>query len=271
MPSRRRILATLGTTLLAGCGATGPGTQTPTTRTTTGGDTSTTSPGSSTSSPTTSSKSTTPMPSIEEITATRSFVYLLASVHPAGYTSPDTTFVFVRASAEVDRDEYAVSVGDTVHPACREVGGQSVTSLREGIPAGEGTLLAFAIGGAAAPADAAIHGPEGATALPEPAREVLWDPPSITVTGFQVPERAKRGATATVALTLRNTGGTAGIFRGNVGSAGFSGQPVRTIDVPAESSRTEAFEVSLYEDEETETIRCSWGVDHEERTIELTD
>lgn len=271
MPSRRHILATLGATLLAGCSTTAPGTQTSTSMTTTGSDASTTATGSTTSPTTTSSEPTTPTPVIEEVTATRSFVYLLASVHPAGYTSPDTTFVFARASAEVDRDEYALSVGDIEHHARREVGTHSVASLRDGIPGGDGTLLAFAIEGAVAPADATIHGPDGSTALPEAARAFLRDPPKITVTGFQVPERAKRGTTVTVTLTLRNEGGVAGTFRGNVGSTGLSGQPVRTIDVLAGSKRTEEYIVSLYEDGETETIRCSWGVDHEERTVELTD
>lgn len=271
MPSRRRVLATLGTTILAGCGTTAPGTQTSTTRTTTGSDTPTTATGSATSSSTTSSEPTTPAPSIEKITATRSFVYLLAGVHPAGHTSPDTTFVFARVSGEVDRDEYALSVGDIEHPARRRVGGRSVASLREGVPDGDGTLLGFAIDGAVAPADATIHGPEGTTALPEVAREFLRNPPSITVTGFQVPDRAKRGSTVTVTLTLRNDGGTAGTFRGNVGSAGLSGQPVKTIDVPPDSTRTEEYIVSLYADGETETIRCSWGIDQIERTVELTD
>lgn len=269
MPSRRRVLATIGTTLFAGCGTTAPGTQTSTTGTTAGNGTSTSTPTSNTT--TSSSDTTTPTPTIEKITATRSFVYLLASVHPAGYTSPDTTFVFARASGEVDCDEYALSVGDLEHPARREVGGQSVASLRNGFPDGDGTLLAFAVEGAVAPADATIQGPDGATALPEAARVFLRNPPSITVTGFQVPDRAKRGSTATVSLTLRNDGGTAGTFRGNVGSTALSGQPVRTIDVPAESKRTVEYIVSLYEEGETETIRCWWGVDHEERTIELTD
>lgn len=266
MPSRRRVLATLGTTLLAGCGTTAPGDQTSMSRSTTTGDVSTTSTTS-----TTQSETTTPTPSIEQITATRSFVYLLASVHPAGYTSPDTTFVFARASAEVDRDEYALSVGDIEHPARREVGTHAVASLHEGVPAGDGTLLAFAIDGAVAPADATIQGPDGTTALPEATREFLRNPPSITVTGFQVPDRASRESTVTVTLTLRNDGGVAGTFLGNVGSTALSGQPVRAIDVPAESKRTEEYIVSLYEDGETETIRCSWGVDHEERAVELTD
>lgn len=273
MPSRRHVLATLGTTLIAGCGTTDTGTQTSTTGSTTGVTTTTTtsSTSPSTSSSTTTSETTTQTPRLETITATRSFVYLYATTHHGAYTSPDTTFVFARASGAVDRDEYALSVGDIEHPARREVGGQSVASLRDGIPEGEGTLHAFAIEGAAAPADATINGPDGSTALPAVAREFLRNPPSITVTGFQVPERAERGSTATVSLTLRNTGGTAGVFRGNVGSTGLSGQPVRTIDVPAESRRTEAFEVSLYEDGATETIQLHWGVDSQERTIELTD
>lgn len=272
MPSRRRVLATIGTTLLAGCGTTAPGTQTSTTRTTTGTDTSTLTTTSTTNdTSTTSAETTTPTPTLETITATRSFEYLLAGVHPAGYTSPDTTFVFARVGGEVDPDEYALNVGDIEHPTRRRVGGRSVPSLREGVPDGEGTLLAFAIEGAVAPADATIHGPDGSTALPEAAREFLRHPPSITATGFQVPDRATRGSTATVTVTLRNDGGTTGTFRGNLGSTGLSGQPVRTIDVSPDSTRTEEYIVSLYEDGETETIRLHWGVDTEERTIELTD
>lgn len=264
MPSRRRVLATLGTTLLAGCGTTVPRTQTSTSGTT-GADTSTN------TTSTTDVETTTTMSSIDTIVSRRSFVYLLAGVHPAGYTSPDTTFVFARASGEVERDDYSLVVGDIEHPARLEIDGRSVQSLRDGIPAGDGTLLAFAIEGDVAPADATIHGPGGATALPETARDVLRDPPSITVTDFRVPDHAKRGSTASVTLTLRNDGGATGTFLGTVGSTALSGQPVRTIDVPAESKRTEEYVVSLYEEGATETIRLDWGVDHEERTIELAD
>lgn len=253
MPSRRRVLATLGASLFAGC-STGETTNQTATSTTD-----------------TSSSPTTQTPSIEKITAGRSFVYLLASVHPAGYTSPDTTFVFARTTAAVDRDDYALVVGDIEHPAEFELDSHAVESLQEGVPAGSGTLLAFAIEGAVAPADATIHGPGGATAVPEAVREFLRHPPSITVTGFHVPDRASRGSTVTVALTLRNTGQSAGVFRGNVGSARLSGQSVRTVNVPAESMRTEEYSVSLYGDGDTETIRCAWGVDTIARPIELTD
>lgn len=273
MPSRRRVLATLGTTLFAGCAATAPGTQTSMTSTATGSDTSTATSSStpSTSSSTTTSESTTTTPSIETIIARRSFVYLYSTTHYGAYTSPDTTFVFARASAEADREEYVLSVGDIEHPARREVGGQSVASLRDGIPEGEGALLAFAIEDEVAPADATIHGTGGVTTLPDVARETLRNPPSVTVSGFQVPDRASRGSTVTATLTLQNTGESTGIFLGNVGSTALSGQPVQTIEVPGESTVTEELEVSLYEEGETETIRCWWGVGREERTIELTD
>lgn len=276
MPSRRRVLATLGTTLLAGCETTGPGTQTSMSRTATGSDTptatsSSTPSTSSTSSSTATSETTTPTPSIETINARRSFVYLYSTTHHGAYTSPDTTFVFARASAAVDRDEYALRVGDIERSARREVGGQSVDSLRDGIPEGDGTLIAFTIEGAVAPADATIHGPGGVTPLPDDARETLRNPPSVTVNGFQVPDRASRGSNVTATLTLQNTGGSTGLFLGNLGSTALSGQSVRTIEVPSESTRTAELEVSLFEEGETETIRCWWGVDLEERTIELTD
>lgn len=265
MPARRSVLATLGAALLAGC--------------TTGDTTTRTSPStpepsttaSTTGTNTTTSTITTPTATLEEITAMRSFVYLLASVHPAGYISPDTTFVFARASAAVDRDDYALVAGDIEHPARREIDSHSVASLREGVLEGEGALLAFVIEGAVVPADATIHGPGGTTAVPTAVREILRHPPSVTVTGFQVPEQASRGSTVTVTLTLRNHGGSAGTFRGNVGSTELSGRPVQTIDVPAETTRTEEYIVSLYGDGDTETIRCAWGVDSTERTIELTD
>lgn len=188
-----------------------------------------------------------------------------------GTPLPIRRFVFARASGEVDRDEYALVAGDVEYPARTRVGGTSVLSLVRGIPEGEGALIAFAIEGAVAPADATIRGPGGATALPESAREILRNPPSVTVREFQVPDRATRGSAVTATLTLQNTGESTGIFLGNLGSAASSGQPVRTVDVPAESTRTAELGVSLYGDEETETILCDWGVDRMEQTIELTD
>ena len=274
MPSRRRVLATLGATLLAGCGTTAPGTQTSTTRTSARSDPPTATASSSTpstSSSTATSEPTTPTPSIETITATRSFVFRFATVHHLAYTSPDTTFVFARASAQVDRNEYALVAGDRERDARTTVGDQEVSSLVEGVPEGDGTLLAFEIEGAVAPADATIQGPSGATAVPATVRETLREPPACTVQGFDAPDMAHRHGEVTVSLSVRNAGGTTGVFRANVGSTELSGQPVSTVEVPAETTRTVDYSVNLFGDGDTETIRCAWGVDSRERTIELTD
>lgn len=270
MPSRRHVLAALGTVIGAGCTSQDtPATATSTTDTTTTAKT-TTSPETTTATETTTTSTTRPPVSFDAITATRSFVYLFSSAHHRAYTSPDTTFVFARADRQVDRTEYDLVAGDRHYPAQREVAGESVGGLVDGVPEGKGSLLAFAIEGVVAPADATINGPDGATALPESARQTLRTPPKLSVSSFSVPSEAESGSDVTVTISVENRGGVTGAFRANVGSTALSGRPVMTVDVPAESTRTVEKSVSLYESGDTETVRCDWGADRIERTIELT-
>jgi hypothetical protein len=85
-----------------------------------------------------------------------------------------------------------------------------------------------------------------------------------------VPDAAPAGREVDVSLTVDNRGDSPGTFRANVGSTALSGQPVTAFDVPANQSRTVEVPVTLYGTGDTETIRCAWGVDEQQRTLTRT-
>ncbi len=213
---------------------------------------------------------------IDSIQPRQMFVGLKAGVHPEVYGRPDTQYVIVdvltdgvakptrtvRSALSLSLDSSRYDVDETFLTRNRTE--ENAVSVAFAVPtfatATAGQLLW----------DGRTSSPDAAWTLPQAVLDVLAAPPELTVSAFEVPNKAAQHSSIEPAITVRNSGENSGTFVAELGSTQLSDQSEIRFDVPAGGRETHIEPVSLYGSAGSdETIILDWGEEMLERTLHI--
>lgn len=196
----------------------------------------------------------------------RSFTYLYAGAHFNAHTVTGDGPVFVFALVADGESPPLTLGGETHRPADELPGSTSADAVFYRRDTEDRRVVSYSLSGSVEAASGSL----GSADLDGPQLGFLADPAEFAVTDVSVPDAVQQNGEATVAVTVENSGGSAGTFRAAATSESVSAFDTGSVDVaPGEQGRAE-LTVPITTGGE-ERVGFTWGSGGGERTVTVRE